>query len=82
MTVLNRLYEKKMLLREKVGLQYVYWLPPKTEQIPPIFEQLKKRLFGIKATEMVNYLVSNVSDEELAEMERIIQKAKEENKKR
>lgn len=80
MTVMNRLASKKQLAREKTGLQYTYWLISPTEKIPTLVDQFKKRVFGIKTSEIVSFLIEsgeNISDEELDEMKRMIEKAKE-----
>jgi predicted transcriptional regulator len=79
MTVMSRLAEKGNLGREKVGLQYVYWLLPSETKVPSFIEQLKKSIFGIKTTEMISYLIDSaedISQEEFAEMERLIANAK------
>lgn len=83
MTVMARLAEKNVLYREKMGLQYEYWLQPSPSKAPSLVEFFKKKLFGIKTTEVMSYLLSsaeNISDEEFAEMEQMIAKAKKEKK--
>lgn len=83
MTVMARLAEKKILKRDKVGLQYEYWLVPSTEKAHSFIDQFKKKLFGIKTTEMVSYLIesdSDLSDEELNEMEKMLEKARAQRK--
>ncbi len=80
MTVMHRMMLKNLLGREMVTGHYEYWfLPSKT---PTFLEQLKKKAFGFKTIEMVSYLIESaddVTEEELDEMERLLQKAK--NKK-
>ena len=79
MTVMVRLSEKKILLRERMGLQYEYWLSDPSTKIPSFLEQLRKKFFGVKTSQMVSYLIESaddISEEDLAEMERIIEKAK------
>lgn len=77
MTVLVRLTEKKKLAREKVGMHYEYWLLPSTPV--SFFDQMKKKLFGVKKSEMISYLIESaedISSEELAEIEKIVERAK------
>lgn len=79
MTVMARLAAKKVLLRERIGLQYQYWLK---ETIPNF---LKKRVLGIEPAQLMCYLCESVdliSDDELLQMEKILEKAKLERKKR
>ncbi|MBA3721684.1 MAG: BlaI/MecI/CopY family transcriptional regulator [Parachlamydiaceae bacterium] len=83
MTVMHRLAQKKVLSRERIGLQYEYWLVSSKEKAPTFIEQFKKKIFGIKTTEMFSYLIESaedITDDELEEMEKILQKAK--NKKK
>lgn len=84
MTVMVRLSNKKVLAREKIGVQYEYWLLPAEEKVPSFFQQLKQKVFGIKTTELISYLIdssSEMSDEEFEEVEKLIQQAKKERKK-
>lgn len=81
MTVMLRLSEKKIVAREKVGIHYEYWLLSDKEKVPSFFEQIKQKVFGIKTTELISYLIDSnqeMSDDEFAEVEKIIQKSKEE----
>lgn len=84
MTVMNRLAQKQKLTRERVGLHYEYWVDSTENQSPSIIQQMKKRLFGMKASAIVSYLIEStdeVSDQELLEMERMIQTAKKKRQK-
>lgn len=78
MTVMTRLFEKDQLARERVGLHYEYWLLSK----PPTFSfftEFKKKFFGIKATEMVRFLIDpeeDISANELKEIEEMVAKAR------
>jgi predicted transcriptional regulator len=84
MTVMNRLAEKKVIARERIGLQYEYWVLPSQKKIPSFLEQFKQKFFGVKTSAMVSYLLESaedISDEDLAEMEKMIEKAKKERKK-
>ena len=85
MTVMNRLAEKKRLGRERIGLQYEYWLLPSENKIPSFLQQFKQKIFGLKTSTMVSYLLESADDiteEELQEMEKLIEKAKQERKKK
>lgn len=83
MTVMSRLSEKKVLGREKIGLQYEYWLLSEKSTPLSFLNQLKNKLFGHKTSEMVSYLIESadeISTEELAEMEKALAKARKERK--
>lgn len=83
MTVMLRLSQKKILARERVGLQYEYWLLSSEDKVPSFFEQLKQKIFGIKTTELISYLIESnekMSDEEFVELEKLIDKAKRDRK--
>lgn len=77
MTVMSRLAEKKQLAREKVGLHYEYW----SLALPgTILDKIKQKLFGAKTSALVSYLVESaddLTDQDLAEMEALIQKRRE-----
>jgi predicted transcriptional regulator len=83
MTVMLRLSEKDVLARERVGAHYEYWLLPAKAKIPSFMEKFKKKVFGLKPTEMVSYLIESedITDEEIAEMEQMLEKAKALRKK-
>lgn len=84
MTVMNRLAQKQKLIRERVGLHYEYWIEATEGQSPSLIQQMKKRLFGMKASTIVSYLIESsdgISDQELLEMEKMIQKAKKNRQK-
>ena len=85
MTVMLRLSEKKILARERVGLQYEYWLLSSKEKAPSFFEQIKQKFFGIKTPELISYLMESnqeMSDEEFAEVEKLIEKARADRQKK
>ena len=85
MTVMLRLCNKKILAREKLNSYYEYWLLTSYEKIPSFIEQLKQKIFGIKAPELMSYLLEaaeEITDEEIVEMERLVAKAKESKGKR
>lgn len=74
-----RLAQKKILLRERMGLQYEYWLSDPSSKIPSFLGQLKKKFFGVKTCQMVSYLIESaddISEGDLVEMEKMIEKAK------
>lgn len=84
MTVMNRLAEKKQLARERIGIQYAYWIVPSKAKIPSFIEQFKQKIFGIKTSQMVSYLIEaadDITNEDLIEMEKMIAKAKREMNK-
>lgn len=83
MTVMNRLTEKKQLAREKVGLQYAYWIVVR-DNTPSLFEKFKQKLFGVKTCAMVSYLIESaddLTDEDMAMMEQTLERAKKRKKK-
>lgn len=80
MTVMNRLVEKKMLARRRIGLQYEYWIIKSSQTSQPnLLERFKQKIFGGKSASMVSYLLessSDITNEELAQMEKLIQELK------
>lgn len=84
MTVMSRLAEKKLVARERMGLQYEYWILPAQEKVSSFIDQFKQKILGIKTTDMVSYLIDSaddLTDNDLSEMEKMIEKAKAERKK-
>lgn len=84
MTVMLRLCNKKILAREKINSYYEYWLLSSYEKIPSFIEQLKQKVFGIKTSELMSYLLEtseDITDEEIVEMERLVEKAKKNMRK-
>lgn len=83
MTVMTRMADKRVLLRERVGQQYEYWVN-ESDSAPQssLLEKLKDKLFGGKSVSMVSYLIesSDMSEKDLEEMEQLIQKLKEARK--
>lgn len=78
MTVMSRLAEKKQLGREKMGLHYEYWLIAQNDSLS-ILDKFKQKLFGVKTKALVSHFIEtadDLSDEDLAEMEKMIQKAR------
>lgn len=77
MTVMSRLAEKKELGRERMGLQYEYWIL--TSDSISFLDKLKKKLFGVKTTELVAHFIESaqdISDEDLTKMEELVRKIK------
>jgi predicted transcriptional regulator len=82
MTVMSRLAEKKQLARERIGLQYEYWLLKPSESFS-FLNKIKQKFSGMKTTMLVSHLIESaedISDEDLEEMQNIIQKLKDSRK--
>lgn len=82
MTVMSRLAEKKQLARERLGLQYVYWIVAASGPFS-FFEKFRQKFSGIKTATLVSHLVesaNDLTDEELAEMEKMVKKIKDSRK--
>jgi predicted transcriptional regulator len=82
MTVMSRLVEKKQLAREKMGLQYEYWLLPSTN-FSSFLSHFKQKFFGVKTSLLVNHLIEtadDLSNEDLAEVEKLLQKTRDSKK--
>ncbi len=78
MTVMNRLAEKGQLGRERCGLQCQYWIVKKSKSVS-LLDRFKEKLFGMKTSSMVNYLLESaddLTDEDFAQMEKMLQQAK------
>ena len=72
MTVMFRLFEKGQLGREKKGLQYEYWNLSTLSSF-----------VGMKTSVLVNHLIEtadDLSEEDLQEMEKLLQKARSSKK--
>lgn len=80
MTVMSRMADKGDLMREKDGKQYFYWISATHQtQSKNILKRIQDKIFGGKPTALVSYLLEadeNISDQELAEIEQLIQKLK------
>ncbi|NGX35423.1 MAG: hypothetical protein K1000chlam1_00246 [Candidatus Anoxychlamydiales bacterium] len=82
MTVINRLYEKKILKREKISRSYIYWLSD-SNYFSKFLDRIKKKIFSGNSIEMVSYLLENnskITKEELNKIDELIQKMKKEKK--
>lgn len=85
MTVMSRMADKGELMREKEGKQYVYWIASQNESSSKnILKRIQDKIFGGKPTAMVSYLLdadSEISDKDLEEIEKLIQKRRSEKKR-
>jgi BlaI family transcriptional regulator, penicillinase repressor len=79
MTVMNRLFEKKVFLREKIGRNFIYWLKEDSSFLSSFLERVREKFFKGREVDLVSYLLENkdISREELEKIDRLIQKAKE-----
>jgi predicted transcriptional regulator len=84
MTVMSRMANKGDLMREKEGKQYVYWMASQIESSSKnILKRIQDKIFGGKPTAMVSYLLdadNEISDKDLEEIEKLIQKRRSEKK--
>ena len=85
MTVMSRMADKGELMREKEGKQYAYWIISQNESSSKnILRRIQDKIFGGKPTAMVSYLLdvdSEISDKDLEEIEKLIQKRRSEKKR-
>ncbi len=78
MTVMNRLAEKGQIGRERCGLQCQYWILEKSKPVS-LLDRFKEKLFGMKTSAMVSYLLESaedLTDEDFSRMEKMLQEAK------
>jgi len=81
MTVMSRMADKGILAREKNGNQYEYSVNQKTAE-PSLFDKLKNKIFGKKTVSLVSHLIeTELNDNELEEIERLVKKLKKRNEK-
>jgi len=84
MTVMSRMADKGELMREKEGKQYIYWVDPQNDSPSKnILQRIQDKIFGGKSTAMVSYLLESdeeISDQDLLEIEKLIQKRRAEKK--
>lgn len=85
MTVLVRLYDKDLVVREKEGRQYLYSPAKKNSSPLKIFERMKTSLFGNEKLRPILGLLEaddGLSREELEELKRAVEiRLSRENKK-
>lgn len=82
MTVMSRMAEKGDLEREKEGKQFVYWEAAQSKSTS-ILKRIQEKIFNGRASAMVSYLLdedTKISDEELAALEKLIQKKRSDTK--
>ena len=76
--------DKGELMREKEGKQYIYWVAPQNDSpSKSILQRIQNKVFGGKSAAMVSYLLESdqeISDQDLVEIEKLIQKRKLEKK--
>ncbi len=80
LTVLSRMYAKKLVDRTKKGRQHLYFACSKKSN--SLLERIKKRLFGGRTASMVQYLIESsdsLSMRELNQIETLIKKYKDES---
>lgn len=84
MTVMNRLFEKKYLDREKEKRSYIYKISSNLKSNSlNILNRLKEKIFSGSSLEMISYLLedsSNVNIKELEKIEKLIKQAKKKRK--
>lgn len=84
MTVMNRLAEKKVLMREKMGLHYEYMILAPQAKIPSLVQQFMQKMFGLKTVKLVSHLIDaseeDMTEEELEELGNLIDNAKKKKK--
>lgn len=78
LTVLTRIYKKKLIERKKIGKQYVYFI---NENVSPtsVLARIKTALFGNNTSAMIQYLLETsdkISPTEMAKIESLVQRYK------
>lgn len=85
MTVMSRMADKGELMREKERKQYIYWIASQNESSSKnILKRIQDKIFAGKPMAMVSYLLdadSEISDQDLEEIEKLIQKRRSEKKR-
>lgn len=76
MTVMNRMWGKGELRREKIGACFIYQINPQEKKKAfPLLAQIKQKLFQGKTKAFVSYLLEvdeEISKEDLEEIKQII----------
>ena len=84
LTVMNRLYKKSILKREKSGRNFIYWIS-NPNYFSNTINRIKEKIFGGSAVDMVSYLIENsseITNDELNKIDALITKMqKAQNKK-
>jgi BlaI family transcriptional regulator, penicillinase repressor len=85
MTVMSRMADKGELMREKEGKQYAYWIASQNKSSSKnILKRIQDKIFAGKPSAMVSYLLdadTEISDKDLEEIEKLIQKRRMEKKR-
>lgn len=85
MAKLGFMADKGELMREKEGKQYTYWIASQNESSSKnILKRIQDKIFAGKPAAMVSYLLdadSEISDKDLEEIEKLIQKRRTEKKR-
>lgn len=84
MTVMNRLADKKHLLRERIGPQYEYWLNESNiARTPSLLDKIKQKIFGGSSAQMASYLIESgdISDGELEKIEKLVKEMRRSEKR-
>ena len=79
MTVMSRMFEKKVLKRERAGNRYEYWFTSEGLKPESLIKKFRSKLFGLKTASVVSYLINESSDmtlDDLEEVEKMISEAK------
>jgi predicted transcriptional regulator len=82
MTVMNRLFEKKILKREKSQRSYIYWIC-NPNYVSTFLQNIKQKLFSNNSVDMVLNLIENspsITKEDLDKIDELIQKMKKDSK--
>jgi BlaI family transcriptional regulator, penicillinase repressor len=83
MTVLGRLHQKGVLVRQRDGKRYLYGVSSKSGRASGMLSRLHQRLFGVARLAPVTALLNqaDVSTEELVELRRLIDAKLKERKR-
>lgn len=76
LTVLSRMYQKKMVDREKINRQFHYFVKQHNQK-NSLLERIKTSLFGGKTSSMIHYLLETsdkISKDELKQIEDLLKK--------
>lgn len=79
LTTLSRMYNKGIVLRNKISNFYQYSLPQMAHK-HSLLNRIKQRLFANHTASMIHYLIETsekISQEELQQIENLIQKYKQ-----
>ena len=77
MTVMTRMAEKGILVRERIGNQFEYTVNQERSSQPSLFDKLKNKMFGKKTVGLVSHLIeTELNQDELEEIEKLVKKKK------